>query len=277
MNREEFCLQILESPFLEDKTSLPPEELRWGEKPLDVQIPNLPNREKKISFSEKKTKIPKFDTLGEPQNVAITLHHFANHELMAVELFAWAILNFPNATLREKNGWWHSLTEEIQHFHMYANRIRQLGLEFGERPINSLFWNHLKYMSTKEKFQAVMCLGFEGANLDYSFLYRNVFRYYSDLETSSIMEKVYFDEIIHVRRGVTSFPKELRTSGEFWSYYLGLLDKPLTPRRAKGMYFSREARTKALFPTAFIDQLEVYEDEWSTKRAYQDLSKFLSK
>lgn len=97
MTLNEFARQVLLGPSLEDKLFIPIIP------PVDVvslessDIPSLPIREKKIQTSEHKSKIPRLEQLFNEENRYVTLHHFANHELMAIELFAWAILKFQDA------------------------------------------------------------------------------------------------------------------------------------------------------------------------------------
>lgn len=86
----EFADFILRSGKLEDKLYSP------DSFPIDVPSetcipPDRPARSSKIEFSDRKSKIPRLEHLNVEENRILSLHHFANHELMAVELFAWAI------------------------------------------------------------------------------------------------------------------------------------------------------------------------------------------
>ncbi|HNI28036.1 MAG TPA: DUF455 domain-containing protein, partial [Leptospiraceae bacterium] len=87
---EDFCIHILRSPSLADKLTAPPDDLLI-QRPVSA-VPEKPERENRISFSDKKSKIPRLEHLNIAVNRGISMHHFANHELQAVEIFAWAIL-----------------------------------------------------------------------------------------------------------------------------------------------------------------------------------------
>ncbi|MCB1189370.1 MAG: DUF455 family protein [Leptospiraceae bacterium] len=261
----EYCLHIVLSSDLEDKLLSPPKDL------VDVldesiRIPEQPNREKKIQFSEKKVKIPRIEQMNQAQNRALAMHHFANHELMATELFAMAILMFQNISSEIRADFLKTLTDEQKHFKMYRERIRLLGVEFGDRPLNSLFWKFLKLMQTPERFAAIMALSLEGANLDYSLVYKNVFDLYDDLDSSKIMNTIYHDEIKHVRRGLKIIHKKIPNGVSDWDYYQTLLEFPFTPRRAKGFFFVPDSRYKAGFSEKFIKNLGEYKDKFSNRK-----------
>lgn len=88
-------------------------------------VPSLPAREKKIQISEQKSKIPRLEQLFNEENRIITLHHFANHELMAIELFAWAILKFQDAPSSIRFGLYRTLLEEQTHLKMYLSEMKK--------------------------------------------------------------------------------------------------------------------------------------------------------
>ena len=134
----EYCIHILKSERLEDKLIDIPEGLDLDSK-IQKNIPDLPNRESKIAFSDKKTKIPRLEHLNLSINRAIAMHHFANHELMAIELFAWALLRFPEIENSFKLDLLRTLKEEQKHFKLYINRIQELGISFGDKPLKKIF------------------------------------------------------------------------------------------------------------------------------------------
>ncbi|PJZ56207.1 ferritin-like domain-containing protein [Leptospira barantonii] len=263
MTLNEFARQVLLGPSLEDKLFIPIIP------PVDVvslefsDIPSLPIREKKIQTSEHKSKIPRLEQLFNEENRYVTLHHFANHELMAIELFAWAILKFQDAPPSVRFGLYRTLLEEQTHLRMYLSEMKKGGMELGDRPLNSIFWKQVPRMQTLEKFYAVMAISFEGANLDFSKIYTMAFERFGDTEKAGIMQKVYDDEVKHVRRGYHYIKKRIPDSSSEWDHYLSLIEFPFTPRRAKGYHYFPETRIQAGFSEEFVTELERYEDEFT--------------
>ena len=261
----EYCKFILLSSTLENKLLPPPEDL-VDIKDLEIKIPNTPTRELKIAISEKKSKIPRLEHLHLPINRGIALHHFANHELMATEIFAWALLKFQNIPDKSRQDLFNSLQEEQNHLKLYLERMQELGIEFGERPVNGIFWKYIPLMPSFEKFSAIMSLSFEGANLDYATIYKKTFEQYEDEKTAEIMEIVFLDELKHVKRGLKVLQRRENQSISEWDYFLSLLDHPFTPRRAKGYFYIPDTRRKVGFTEEFILKLAEYKDEFSNRK-----------
>ncbi|EMO71771.1 DUF455 family protein [Leptospira santarosai] len=263
MTLNEFAGNILLGSGLEDKLfspSFPPIDVRSFN---FLNVPSLPARGKKIRTSEQKSKIPRLEQLSNEENRFITLHHFANHELMAIELFAWAILKFQNVSSSVRFGLYRTLLEEQTHLRMYLAEMKKGGMELGDRPLNSVFWKQIPRMQTLEKFYAVMAISFEGANLDFSKIYTMAFERFGDSEKADIMKKVYEDEIKHVRRGYHYVKKRIPDSKSEWDNYLSLIEFPFTPRRAKGYHYFPETRIRAGFSDEFVTKLGEYEDEYT--------------
>ncbi|PJZ54427.1 DUF455 family protein [Leptospira adleri] len=263
MTLNEFAKQVLFGAGLEDKLfspNVPPEDIQTFE---ISNLPNLPIREKKIQISDHKSKIPRLEQLFSDENRYVTLHHFANHELMAIELFAYAILKFQDAPSRVRWSLYRTLLEEQNHLRLYLSEMKNGGMELGDRPLNYIFWKQIPRMQTLEKFYAVMAISFEGANLDFSKIYTMAFERFGDEQKAAIMRKVYEDEIKHVRRGYQYILKQMPESKNEWEHYLSLIEFPFTPRRAKGYHYFPETRIEAGFSEEFVTELERYEDEFT--------------
>ena len=261
----EYCEFLLLSDRLEDKLKYPPDDL-IDLKGFNKKIPSLPARETKIQISDQKSKIPRLEHLHLNINRGIALHHFANHELMATEIFAWALLKFQNISDRSRQDLFSSLKEEQKHLRLYIERMKELGIEFGDRPLNGIFWKYISFMQTFEKFSAIMSLSFEGANLDYATIYQKTFSQFGDLKTAEIMETVFLDELKHVKRGLKVIQQRENTTISEWEYYRSLLDAPFTPRRAKGYFYIPDTRRKVGFTEDFILELAKYKDEFSNRK-----------
>ncbi|PJZ71186.1 hypothetical protein CH373_01330 [Leptospira perolatii] len=261
MTLNEFAAFIIRSPRLEDKlftpASFPADTIR-----RDIFVPDSPEREIKIRFSDKKVKMPRLEHLNQLENRIHSLHHFANHELMAIELFAWAILKFQDASTSVRKSLYKTLLEEQTHLRLYIDSIRKGGMNFGDKPLNYIFWKQIPNIQTLDRFYAVMALTFEGANLDYSIIYKKAFEKFGDTERAEIMQRVHADEIKHVRRGTKVLFSDGTSEEAQWKKYLSLLEYPFTPRRAKGTAYFPELRVRAGLSDSFAQELGSYSDDY---------------
>src|SRR5690606_10733820 len=168
------------------------------------ELPSLPGRRGVLQFSEQKMKFPKSQRLNENEKKAMALHSFANHELLAIEMMAAAILVSPHKTdddIKIKKGIFTALKDEQKHFKLYVNRLNELGFEFGDFPLNDFFWRQMPSIKSMGEYFAVMALTFEAANLDFAQYYKNVFLSFDDHKTAKILDIVLEDEISHVALG----------------------------------------------------------------------------
>lgn len=263
MKWQELMKCIVGGERLADKL-VDPREIEWDEKASPYEIPSMPARSRKLAFSDKQIKFPKSKSLSLDDKKAQALNSFANHELLAIEMMASAILKYPHSTpeeLRFKKGVLASLIDEQKHFKLYQERMNELGYEFGDFPLNDFFWKQMKNLKTPAEYLAVMSLTFEAANLDFAIYYEGIFRSFDDHKTGDIMKVVYEDEISHVKLG-THFLTKWREDKSLWDYYLTLLPFPMSPARSKGIIFDRESRVRAKFDQNFIENLEVYKDNF---------------
>ena len=209
------------------------------------------NERDKISF-------PKADTLFVERNRGLILHFFANHELLALELMALVLLRFPDAPAEFRNGIIHTMADEQRHMQFYLSRMKDLGVAFGEIPVNDFFWTSISSMDTPLDFVSRMSLTFEQANLDYALHYSKLFAEAGDAETAIVLDEVYRDEIKHVNHGLQWFQKWKTQSQSDWEAYRSQLIYPLSPSRAKGLSYSEDARRKAGFDENFIAELALF-------------------
>lgn len=262
----EFAKTILLGETLEDK--LISCEINWNNE-TEFLLPHLPGREKKIAFSEKQLKFPKAPNLNQDLNKAIALHSFANHELLAIEMMAAALLIYPHKTeedIRFKRGIYTALKDEQKHFKLYVERIEELGFGFGDFPLNDYFWRQMPKLKTPAEYSAVMALTFEAANLDFAQYYANIFKEYGDQRTADILDIVLEDEIAHVAFGA-HWMKRWRGDKSLWDYYRSCLPFPMTPARGRGIGFDPRVHERAMNDNEFVKELAAYDDDFLiTKR-----------
>ncbi|SMF32544.1 DUF455 family protein [Pseudobacteriovorax antillogorgiicola] len=262
MEIREFAEAILFGTSLKDKL-LRPEVLTDDQPWNSIDRPQFPGRPL-ILMPGLKTRrpFPKDHQLDQGENRAAILHFFANHELLAMELMALALLKFPDAPKAFRRGIAETIFEEQDHMILYQKRMESLGMELGEIAVNDFFWNSLKDMASPMDYVTGMSMTFEQANLDYSRHYIRLMNRIGDHETSTLLDKVYQDEIGHVKYGVTWFDRWRSHERSQWSSHrLAMFGRqPLTIARAKGIGFDRDGRLRAGFSGEYVDAMEVFEN-----------------
>ena len=262
----EFAEQILLGGSLEDK--LLENSVEWTEW-KDFNLPTRPGRAGKMSFSDQQLKFPKAGRLNETDKKAMALHSFANHELLAIEMMAAALLIYPHANeedIRFKRGILTALKDEQKHLRLYIGRLNELGYSFGDFPLNDFFWRQMEKLKTPSQYAAVISLTFEAANLDFAQYYSKLFRSFGDEKTAAVLDVVLEDEISHVAFG-SFWLKKWREDKKLWEYYLQSLPWPFTPARSKGIGFDPELHRRAIGDEEFLDFLVSYDDQFKiTKR-----------
>jgi uncharacterized ferritin-like protein (DUF455 family) len=199
-------------------------------------------------------KVPPIAGMGDRAQRARIVHALANHELQAIELFAWAVLAYPRAPIAFRRGLIAILADEQRHFALYATRLAALATTFGDHGVTGHFWNKLDALPDPLAFACVMGLTFENANLDFAGEYARAARACGDVETAEVLERVHEDEIAHVHFGWLWMTK-LAGAGDPWVHYTTHVQPPLGPHRARGATFDRAARERAGLDDAFIEQL----------------------
>jgi len=138
------------------------------------------------------------------------LQKFAHHELAAVELFAWALLRFPQAPLGLRLGLLRTLGEEQTHCRLYLERVMELTSgaaastgPFGAPPLSAYLWRSLRAIrEAAHPLPSFLCgigLTFEAANLDHTLRHRDLFRQAGDEASAAVLQRVHDDEVRHVR------------------------------------------------------------------------------
>lgn len=266
----DYAKTILLGDVLEDKL-LEGSSIDWDKSTsFEALRVKLPGRSGRISLSEEQEKFPKKGALRDKSQRGKALHFFANHELLAIEMMAQALLLFPEASQATQRSLVETITEEQKHFSLYCERMNEFGVEFGDFPLNQFFWSFMGKIEDLETFYNVVSLTFEQANLDFALFYKTIFEELGDEKTADILNIVYTDEIKHVARGraflgKSHVKKELPET--FFEYFLSLLPSPLTADRAKGIVFDEQGRKKAGLSEEYINSLRDYQSAFKiTKR-----------
>lgn len=251
----EFALALLEAGTLDAKLSPPPADVTDDAPgpPLRVAAPRRPPG---LEIREgRAARVPKVEGMADPAQRRRILHALANHELQAAELFAWALLAFPEAPQAFRRGCLGILAEEQAHARMYVSRIEALGGRFGETPVSGHFWRRAAAIGSPLAFVCTMGLTFENANLDFAQEHARAARAAGDEETARVLERVHDDEVRHVRFAWEWLLAWKDPAQSPWQAWCAAVAPPLGPSRARGAAFDAAARRVAGFDEDFVARL----------------------
>jgi len=248
---------IVTSETLAGKLVPPPADLALADPDPPLRLP-APGRAPQLAITPgRNARVPPLAGMRDPRQRARILHALANHELQAIELFAWALLAYPDAPLAFRQGLVAILADEQRHFSLYCDRLEAAhATAFGDHPITGHFWNKLDHLATPLDFVCTMALTFENANLDFASDYAAAARAANDPATAAVLDRVHADEIRHVHFGWVWLRKLAPPASDPWQTYLAHVRYPLGPRRARGARFDRSARERAGLDESFIAALE---------------------
>lgn len=265
MSIQDACRALLLSGSLDDKLAFPVgdlDDVGAGRRAVAEDI-DAPVRSPLLTMHEGSEKLPPLNALSGSDARAICLSRFAHHELMAAELFAWALLRFPDAPAGLRRGWLAALREELDHLRLYLGRLSAHGVAFGDIPLSGYFWKLLPGVrQASDPTRAFLCmqgLTLEQANLDFTMLYRDAFRQGGDDHTARVLQQVHDDEIAHVRLARVWLVRDDATAvagdDEDLRRYQAHVPFPLSAARAKGRRFEVSARRRAGLSMAFIEHV----------------------
>jgi len=215
-----------------------------------------PARDPGLALSAGAEKLPRPASLHDPAARARCLARFAHHELMAVELFAWALLRWPDLPVGLRTALASVLADEQRHCRLYLARLADHGSHLEAHPRSDYFWRHASTIAASDHgpraFLAAMGLTLEQANLDFAGLYAEGFRRGGDPESAAVCETVHADEVGHVRVAATWLRRLDPGAPGDLEAYLAAVPFPFGATRAKGRRFDAEARRRAGLSERFI-------------------------
>ncbi len=252
----DFCRRILECGELDAKLEPPPADLDDGRPGPALEI-ERPARAPELAMRGGAARLPRPAELRDPAARALCLARFAHHELMAVELFAWALLRWPELPGELRRGMLAALADEQRHCRLYCERLAAHGADLSQFEHSDYFWQHAPAIAASPygpaAFLSAMGLTLEQANLDFAPLYRDAFRAAGDEPSARVCQRVHEDEVRHVRLAATWLRRLGPAGASDVEAYLAAVPFPLAPSRAKGRRFDEAARRRAGLSQDFIE------------------------
>lgn len=252
---EQWAWTYVTTTQLQQKLAPPPPPPLWAEKPEDWRV-DAPGRPVELAPRERRRKTPRPGALKDPAKRAEVLHTFLHHELQAAELFAWALLAFPEAPQAFRRGVLAICLDEVRHLQLYAAHLETLGRPYGSFPVNDWFWRRVPTDATVVHFVARMGIGFEGGNLDHGARFTASFEAAGDPRAAEIQAQIVADEVSHTAFGLHWF-REFTGTLDFdgWRTFL---PRPLSPLMTRGLPLNLDARRRAGYPDEFLEALAAW-------------------
>jgi len=251
---ERWAWDYVRAETLEAKLAPPPRPDRWESAPTPRDL--RPGRPPELELLERPPKTPRPGALVDPAKRAQLVHTFFHHELQAAELMCWALLAYPDTPRAFRRGLTSIALDEIRHMRLYVAHLERLGFAVGDFGVRDWFWERVPSVSGPAAFVALLGVGFEGANLDHTERFAQLFRNVGDEEGALLQERVGREEEPHVRFAIHWF--ERFAGGLEWERWLAHLPAPLTPIVMRGKPIVREPRRRVGMSDAFLDRLEGY-------------------
>jgi len=256
MELKQWATRILSADTLEEKL-LQPDTLT-DHSPGPAILWDTPTRPPGMEFKRhtKEERLPGLHEHKEADKRAVCLHRFAGHELLAVEIMAYALLAFPEAPKHFRKGIANTLKEEQEHVRLYIERLSALGVSFGDMPLYKHFWSHVPFLLSPVRYVSVMSLTFEMANLDFAPMYRDSFLRHGDNPSAALMQRILEDEISHVSFGYQWLKKLKNEKESEWDTWRSNVPELLPLKRARGFVLQENHRKDANIPQSWIEEFK---------------------
>ncbi len=260
MELHDFARRVLFAESLEEKLAAPDGPVTDESPGPAILTPDSPGRPPALRMARRgeRAELPPVHELHRDEPRAVLFHFFANHELLAVELMALALLKFPGAPRAFRRALLQTLREEQEHTRLYMQHMARGGIAFGDLPVNGFFWRHVSDMESPLDYVSRLSLTFEQANLDYSHHFAQLFGQMGDAATAALMTRIYEDEIGHVGCGLRWLRKWKDPDESDFEAWRKVLRFPLSPARARGTVpFNAAGRRRAGLDPGFIAAVEI--------------------
>lgn len=227
------------------------------ERPGPARRVSVPGRPPELCFAARRTAppMPRPGALCDPKKRAVVHHILANHELQALEVMAFVLLAFPDAPQEFRRGLIRIMGDEQRHTRLHVERAAELGIRFGELPVNGYIWAKAQQFGSLLDYLAGLPLTFEGCNLDHTLELEQSFQRAGDEQSAAIVRAIHRDEIGHVRFGIEWLRRLKPADQTDWDVYIAHLHWPLRAEKSIGDVFHRDPRLQAGLSPEFIEQL----------------------
>jgi uncharacterized ferritin-like protein (DUF455 family) len=151
-------------------------------------------------FRVVKTADEMFDMVGmSPESRRERLHRHMNNEVVAIEIAAQCLVEFPDAAWDLQLHLARQCWDESRHATALKRRLLELGGFKGEFPVSNFEWNVTSILDSLPARLAVQNRTFEAGLMDLLGGLRKLWRSVGDETTADLLENILADEVGHVR------------------------------------------------------------------------------
>ena len=222
--------------------------------------PDFPGRPPELTVVARAPRAPRPGALVHTEQRARLLHTFWHHELQAAELFARALLAFPDTPVAFRAGLVDVLFDELAHMALYERELTRLGCAPGAFPVRDWFWERVPTATEPRAFLALVGLGLEAANLDHGETWARRLEAAGDPAAAAVQRRVAREEEAHVAFAARWWA-ELGDGPLDFAGWRAALPAPLTPLLFRGKPLARDARARSGQDARFLDALEAWEPD----------------
>ena len=175
---------------------------------FDVSMPDRPARPARPELCAPSA-MPKRGRGGSERGRIAMLHALAHIEFVAIDLAFDLVGRFGAAFPREFADDWLSVgADEAMHFALLDRRLRALGSFYGALPAHAGLWEAAEATAHDPLARlAVVPMVLEARGLDVTPATVERFAAGGDVTSAAILERIYRDEIRHVRAGTKWFER----------------------------------------------------------------------
>ncbi len=194
--------------------------------------------------------------LGNPEGQAAMIHAIGHIEFNAINLACDAVFRYRDMPAEFYSDWIKVAAEEVYHFSLIRERLRQLGYDYGDFPAHTGLWDLARQTAADLlRRMALVPRMMEARGLDVTPGIMDKFRQIQDLQTVEILEIILRDEIGHVQAGSRWFNYVCRQRGlEPEPTYFKLLTDYTGGKMSCPLHI--QARLEAGFSESELNRLE---------------------
>ena len=232
----------------------------WRAGELDLRLPAMPPSVVQAGQPDKPILVPPREVprrrLGSREGQAAMLHGIAHIEFNAINLALDAVYRFPDMPEDFYTDWIQVAAEEVYHFGLVRQRLRDLGYDYGAFPAHNGLWE----LAQKTGHDLLVRMAMvprvmEARGLDVTPGIMEKFQSIGDRESVAMLEIILRDEVGHVEAGSRWFHYlcDQRQLDPEKTYFL-LIDEYLHGHMSCPLH--KEARLAAGFSQAELTHLD---------------------
>lgn len=134
--------------------------------------------------------------IDSPEGLGDRLRTAAFAELQAIHAFSWAAARFVDAPAGLREAWLSQVADEQRHYALIIERMNDLGVDPGEKPVSNRLWLSLETCDDARDF----CLKIAASEERGRLAGEKMAEYLTarDPDTASVFRRIVVDEVGHV-------------------------------------------------------------------------------